>query len=390
MRAVCRPWPPKAPFNLLIHCDRHRAERVWWVKSCPEYKDLVESSAAYRNTPFLIIGAGAAALGAASTLIDGGAKPLIVDKGRRPGGRVATQRPSRTSAHWFDTGAQYFTARDTEFRALVEEDVGRGTLTRWQPRVVVATARLETGFEQFTLHDSPDARERFIGPNGLKTWLAERLFELPAEMLPATRVERVWSEANSWRAQTTDGTTVEAARVLITTPPVQAEAMLGQTARAIDALASADRHMAGCQTVVVSAPAHPHFDAAFVHGAKLAWIADNASKYAQATGPTHYWTLHAGVDYSTQYIDAEPSDLAAELLEEFTAITGFERSRIEFVHGHRWRYARPSPSAPEPAEPPYAGLPDNGLALAGDWLAGGRIEGAWRSGVAAARALLDA
>lgn len=351
---------------------------------------MVDSPPVSRKTPFLIIGAGAAALGAAATLTDKGVKQLIVDKGRHPGGRVATRRPSRASTDWFDTGAQYFTARDADFRGLVTDDLARGALARWQPRVVVATACVESDVEQFELRDSPDARERFIGPRGLKTWLAERLTELPAEILPATRVEGVRSDINGWMAYTTDGTTLEASRVLITAPPIQAAAMLGDTASTIDELACADTRMAGCQTVVVSAPAHTRFDAAFVHGAKLAWIADNASKHSPTTDHTHYWTLHAGVDYSNRHIDAEPSELAAELIDEFTAITGFERSQIEFVHGHRWRYARPSPNAPVPSDPPYAGRPDNGLALAGDWLAGGRIEGAWRSGVAAARALLDA
>ena len=70
----------------------------------------------------IVVGAGMAGLMAARTLISAGVRVLVLDKGRGVGGRMATRRaqgpPAGPTGVW-DHGAQFFTARDEVFQALV-------------------------------------------------------------------------------------------------------------------------------------------------------------------------------------------------------------------------------------------------------------------------------
>ena len=75
----------------------------------------------------LVVGAGIAGLSAAHVLQDRGHSIVVMEKARRPGGRVATRhilngeadRPELSSLA-FDHGAQYFTARNARFVREVE------------------------------------------------------------------------------------------------------------------------------------------------------------------------------------------------------------------------------------------------------------------------------
>ena len=65
-----------------------------------------------------IIGAGMAGLACARRLVGAGYTPLVLDKGRGIGGRMATRRVTLAEGDIsFDHGAQYLTARDPGFAA---------------------------------------------------------------------------------------------------------------------------------------------------------------------------------------------------------------------------------------------------------------------------------
>ena len=72
---------------------------------------------AARDVDILVVGAGMAGLAAARHLRQAGCQVLLVDKGRRPGGRLATRS---LGSGVFDHGAQYFTARDPYFQQRVD------------------------------------------------------------------------------------------------------------------------------------------------------------------------------------------------------------------------------------------------------------------------------
>lgn len=80
------------------------------------------------TTDILIIGAGLAGLLAATDLQASGFHPLIVDKGRGVGGRLASRRIGSTT---FDHGAQFITARTPRLAALLSEWQRLGLVTEW-------------------------------------------------------------------------------------------------------------------------------------------------------------------------------------------------------------------------------------------------------------------
>jgi predicted NAD/FAD-dependent oxidoreductase len=87
----------------------------------------------------IVLGAGIAGLSCATELARAGITVTLLDKGRRPGGRVATRRMDGVS---FNHGAQFATARGEEFGALLTELRTNGQAAVWpaagggHPRIV--------------------------------------------------------------------------------------------------------------------------------------------------------------------------------------------------------------------------------------------------------------
>ena len=131
-----------------------------------------------------------------------------------------------------------------------------------------------------------------------------------------------------------------------------------------------------CWTVMAGylEPVPLPFDGRFMDDSPLSWIARNHSKPGR-TGP-ETWTLHASPSFSTEHLEDDPQSVTRICLGAFTALGA---RQPDWVQAHRWRYAR----ATNRAAPPDSALWDSerNLGLCGDWLADGRIEGAWRSGL---------
>lgn len=335
-------------------------------------------------TDFMIIGSGVAGMAAAECLTEAGASLQVIDKAPKPGGRCATRRiEPATDAPWFDYGAQYFTARDERLSALVEQDLTTGRLATWKP----AIARAEKAGPTWLLTPSPDDRRRLIGPRGLNHWVRDRLAAAGINIHCASHATHLGRGGHRWQVITDDGRRLSADRVLVTTPATQAQALLGSQAAYIKPLAEADQALSACHSLVIEAPALADAQAIFIDDGALSWAADNSHKAGVSGQSTHLWTLHAGAEYSDARVETPTRELAGELMAEFASITGQSVADLSLLHAHRWRYARPGPGAPDDNSLCWCDA-DEGLALAGDWLAGGRVEGAWLSGVGAAQRLL--
>lgn len=334
----------------------------------------------------LIVGAGVAGASAAQSLGDAGWKVTVVDKASRPGGRCATRRIAvDADSPWFDYGAQYVTARDPAFCARIERDLQSGVLARWQPRLCVAQRRAG----QWQLRASPDERERLIGPQGLNLWVRHLFEQADIDVRCRHPVVDLQADGSGWRAHFAGAIrALRADAVIVTTPAAQAATLLGARAASVDALTDARGALSPCHSLVVAAPRLPGCDAFFVKNGQLSWCADNRHKHGvAATASPRLWTLHAGPEFSRARLEDTPESVAAALMQEFSAITGLAQRDMKLVRTHRWRYARPGPQAPA-SDTGFARVPDTRLLLAGDWLANGRVEGAWHSGQAAAHALL--
>jgi predicted NAD/FAD-dependent oxidoreductase len=125
------------------------------------------------------------------------------------------------------------------------------------------------------------------------------------------------------------------------------------------------------------------FDGAFVHNSPLGWVARNASKPGRPDGET--WVLHGTPEWSGQHLELEAEEAANRLLAAFRDAVGGLAEAPAHLEAHRWRFALPIKVVPD--ECLYD--PALGLAACGDWCGGPRVEGAFLSGICAAKRVLS-
>lgn len=317
-----------------------------------------------------IVGAGLSGLACAWALRDAGFEPQLFEKSRGVAGRMSTRRGEGWQC---DHGAQYFTARDPDFRAEVRRWLDAGVAQRWQPRL--------RAFGPGGAVRVPDeSLERFVGVPGM-TAPARRL----AEGLPVrteSTVDAMVRGEGGWRLRCVEHGWIDEVfpAVLLALPAPQSAALLaGAAAADLEALARSAR-MRACWALMLRYP-HPlglDFDGAFVNEGPLRWVARDASKPGRPGPET--WLLHAEAEWSERHVDEPPERVAPMLVDAFVRLGG---AVPEAWTAHRWRYA----DTAQPLETGCAWNAGAGLGLCGDWLAGGKVEGAWRSGRALARAV---
>ncbi|RYZ27769.1 MAG: FAD-dependent oxidoreductase, partial [Propionibacteriaceae bacterium] len=78
--------------------------------------------------PVVVVGAGISGIAAARALTEGGREVVVLDRGRRIGGRMASRK---TDGRMVDTGASYFTVSDDTFRGVVEAWRDQGLAREW-------------------------------------------------------------------------------------------------------------------------------------------------------------------------------------------------------------------------------------------------------------------
>lgn len=324
-----------------------------------------------------IVGGGIAGLSAARVLTEAGVRVTVYDKGRGPGGRASTRR---RDAHQFDHGAQYFTARDARFRALVEAWCRRGIAAEWNARFAAVD-------EPGTLRPMQSGAARYVGAPGMSALAGDLAAGLGsrAEVRFGALVTRVAAVSGGWviwREGDAAGEAFDA--LLVCTPAPQALALVdGHTALA-DTVRAARMTPCWAAMCAFDEPLDVGADAIFVNATRqpLSWASRDSSKPGRPAGER--WVLHATAEWSTEHVDDAPDEVPRALLDAFAVAVGGALPAATFADAHRWRYAH---GALDPA--PGALVDASGtLAIAGDWCHGARIEGAWLSGALAAERLL--
>ncbi len=308
-----------------------------------------------------LIGAGIAGLSCAMALQQAGLQVTLFDKSRGAGGRMSTRRGDDWQC---DHGAQYFTARDADFRAEVARWQQAGVAGLWNPRLWLFAG------------DSPEERastvERFVGMPAM-TAPARYLASTLSVQAPAN-IQQLRRQRHGWQISSAEHGWLETrfSAVLLAVPAPQAVPLLQQPAPELAVLAS-NAVMRGCWALMLrfAAPVDLAFDAAFVNHGPLRWIARNSSKPGRSGEET--WLLHARAEWSEAHLEENPERVAAALLYAFGQLGG--PAPREWT-AHRWRYADTDPALAAGC----AWRPEIGLGLCGDWLDGGKVEGAWRSG----------
>jgi renalase len=334
------------------------------------------------NNTVAVIGAGLSGLACARALGDAGFRVVVFDKSRGIGGRLATRRAEFGS---FDHGAQYFTARDPLFLEQVGQWLASGHAAAWTPRLIAIDAAGAT----CTRSAVADSTARHVGVpamNAIGKALAAGLeIRTDCAIVEARRTDDGWRLATAPSVGAATGTTVDGAYDwLIGALPSPQAAQLFAHAEPLRVAALA-RPMVPCWAVLArfAAPLPLDFDAAFVNGSALTWVARNNSKPGREA--PECWVLHAARDWSAAELERAPQDVVAPLLAEFARVIGTDVAPLH-AQAHRWRYSGPAAAGGD------ACLFDAQwrAGACGDWLAGARVEGAWLSGRALAAQVIAA
>lgn len=318
-----------------------------------------------------IIGAGIAGLSCAQTLQEAGLKVTLFDKSRGPSGRMSTRRGDNWQC---DHGAQYFTARNPLFRGEVARWQTAGVAAAWQPKLAVLGGLKD--------HQPDLGLERFVGTPRMTS--PARLLAAGLDLKTEHTVTALIREPEFWQVETRENGRFPAHfdAILLAVPAPQAVPLLSAHSETM-ATKAGQALMRGSWALMLRYEQGPDlpFEAAFVNAGPLRWIARDSSKPGRDGEET--WLLHASAEWSEAHIEEKPEVVAEILLAAFAELGGPAPSAWT---AHRWRYADSASALTDE----YCWDAKLRLGLCGDWLNGGKVEGAWLSGRALGQQLVCA
>ena len=315
-----------------------------------------------KQTTVAVIGAGLAGLSCGTQLKALGFQVQLYEKSRGVSGRMSTRHTDDWSA---DHGAQYFTARDPLFLEELNKWLNADVAAIWNPRLKV--------LKDHQWQDSIPSENRYVGTpamNSIGKYLAALL---PVELNQT--IDRIHFEQGKWILHSLETGAIERQFdwLVLALPAPQAIVLAKTIDQSLEAVAN-HANMQACWTVMASFSEKLDllFDAAFINDEIISWISRNNSKPNRRGLET--WTIHANPTWSQESIELN-KDEAAQYILDCAKRLGLDCDRANIAI-HRWRYA----SGHLKPIPGFILRQDLKLGFCGDWLNGGRVEGAWLSG----------
>lgn len=311
-----------------------------------------------------IVGSGMAGLSAALLLQEQNHEVTIFEKSRGPGGRMAAKRVSGGSV---DIGAQYFTIRNPAFSAFLNR-YAEGSFRPWPGRF---------GYQTTSGQWEPFPQEtRYVGVPRMTA--ITRGFSTAADVQAQTRIDSLVRQGQQWLLNDTDGESYGPFdAVIVTAPPAQTRDLFSNSALTAlsDQMQGHVSHIQPCWATAVyfrQALEQP-YDGMRCQNPILDWIANNSSKPGRDDSG-QWWVLHATPQWSREHENTSADKVSAAMIEAFKKVTGVTVCPDDWI-SHRWLYAKSSPTE----QPGFRWYGDQRIGLAGDWLSGGRVEGAFNS-----------
>ncbi|MCG8526803.1 MAG: FAD-dependent oxidoreductase [Opitutales bacterium] len=310
----------------------------------------------------IIIGAGISGLLCANMLHEHGKNPLLLEKSRGVGGRMATRRIENGRC---DHGAQFLTARDLRFQMYVDRWQEEGVCENWY-----AAEGSELGAQGYV---------RYRGVQGMTDMPKQLAKDLDVRL--QSQVSRVEFKSGKWLIFIEGEHVYTCDSLFVTAPLPQSLNLLERGGSELsptlqNELGGIRYSKAFTLMVTLEGPNEKEIPEGFrPKGGVISWIGDNQRKGISPELPI--LTVHATASYSKQTWNDKEEEKVKPLLE---ALKPHISSKISHWQCHRWAFAFPV----NPWHEVYFKDPDRSLYLAGDAFGGPRVEGAALSGIQAA------
>lgn len=327
----------------------------------------------------LVVGAGISGIACATAMAQAGVLPLVVDRGRNVGGRMASRTLRDTGTAFdgrvVDIGASYFTVSTPEFRALVDDWISRGLARPWTDSFHVAGS---DGVE--AVRSGPT---RYAANGGLRSLIADSASKLPD----------VWSSIDVSSVAADDTSLIvdgeRRSAVALCMPNAQALRLIDASliTPALEASLTGITYEPVIAVIAVfDEQCWDDFDGMFVNDDPvITWIANDGSRRGD---DAPVLVAHVNPVLAARHL-ADPASVLPFVLATMRRILSLT-DQPTWVDAHRWTFAKPMAAHREPFHLEEGRL----LGLAGDaWADGPKVETAWLSGhllgTELARRLLD-
>lgn len=311
-----------------------------------------------QNPTVLIVGAGIAGIACAQALRAGGISARVVDRGQRPGGRMASRS---INGRTVDLGAAYFTAEaGTPFADVVAGWLERGLAREWTDTIAVAGAK--------------GIHRRSIGP--MRYAARAGLRELVVDLADGLTIEQDVT-IETVRPREADGERYDA--IVLAMPDPQARALLDSASPVRAVLDDGAGWVPSIAVVLEWATREwEPFHAAFVNDVpELTSLADDGDRRGDSAPVLVAHTTEA---LARDHLDDPEGAIAPVSAAVGRLLTIADAPVRSFAH--RWTFARPAAQHPEP----YFWA--DRIGVCGDaWGQRSSVGTAWISGDALGRAI---
>jgi predicted NAD/FAD-dependent oxidoreductase len=291
-----------------------------------------------------------AGLSCAESLLRAGIKVSLFDKGRGPGGRMASRRlETSAGATVFDFGAQYFTVRDNAFAEEVRDWEASGIVTRW-----------------------PAARhDAYVGVPTMNAIL--RHLTARHTVAFSALVKGLKPRGRHWQLICEGHDQMLFDGVVLALPAEQTAPILTLHDFELAQAALFARSQPSWTGMFAFAERLPHAEGILRDTGMISWAARENAKPGRS-GPES-WVVQAGPQWSISHLEDTPEKIAPLLLAALASEIGASIPEPIAQSIHRWRYGLSAGTG-------LGSLwnPGQRIGACGDWLIGPRIECAWLSG----------
>jgi renalase len=312
----------------------------------------------------IVVGGGISGIACARAMLDAGAEPLVLDRGRALGGRMATRTLRDTSTPWdghvVDIGASYFTVSDESFRMVVDDWIARDLVRPWTDTFHVA--------DPSGIHGVRTGPMRYAAQRGLRSLVVDLARTLPTI---TSHIDVDSIEPRDGGLQVNDLWTDAVALCM---PVPQAQRLWAVPAEHVWEPVIA-------VTLVFEERQWMDIDGVFVNDDSIiTWIADDGRRRGDGAAVL---VAHTNPVFAAMHLD-DPTAVLPATIDAVARVMRIDQHPT-WVDVHRWTYAKPMAAHVDP----FWSDPLVPLGIAGDaWAAGPKVESAWLSGTALGSALL--